>query len=78
MRFSKLFTKAHDFTYKIYILYLFKLLINVGSHSPHVLYARELGETSIYVADTAAENRTSIHQLTTHTYCNTVILVHID
>jgi hypothetical protein len=27
MRFSKLLTKVYDFTYKIYILYLFKLLI---------------------------------------------------
>jgi hypothetical protein len=51
----------------------------VGSHSSHVPYARELCETSIYVADTAAENRrTSIHQPTTHTYRNAVILVPID
>jgi hypothetical protein len=27
MQFSKLFTKEYNFTYKIYILYLFKLLI---------------------------------------------------
>jgi hypothetical protein len=27
MRFSMLFTKVHDFTYKIRILYLYKLLI---------------------------------------------------
>jgi hypothetical protein len=27
MRYSKLFTKVRDFTYKIHILYIFKLLI---------------------------------------------------
>jgi hypothetical protein len=27
MRFSKLFSKVHGFTYKIHVLYLFKLLI---------------------------------------------------
>jgi isocitrate dehydrogenase kinase/phosphatase len=49
---------------------------SVGSHSSHVLYARELCETSIYIANTAVENRRrSIHQPTTHTYRNAVILV---
>ena len=42
--------------------------ISVGSHSPHVLYARELGETSIYVADTAAENRRIKHPSTNNAY----------
>jgi hypothetical protein len=47
-------------------------------YSSHVPYARELCETRIYAADTAAENRTSIHQPTTHTYRNAVILVPVD
>jgi L-lysine 2,3-aminomutase len=37
--------------------------------------ARELCETSIYAADTASEEEKSIHQPTTHTYRNAVILV---
>jgi L-lysine 2,3-aminomutase len=37
--------------------------------------ARELCETSIYAADTASEEKTSIHQPTTHTYRNAVIFV---
>jgi hypothetical protein len=49
----------------------------VGSHSPHVPYARDLCEARIYAADTASEEESIIHQ-PTHTYCNTVILVHVD
>jgi hypothetical protein len=37
-----------------------------------------LCEARIYAADTASEEEGSIHRPTTHTYCNTVILVHVD
>jgi hypothetical protein len=57
---------------------LFMFFEGVGSHSSHVPYARDLCEARIYAADTASEEESSIHQPTTHTYCNTVILVHVD
>jgi hypothetical protein len=44
------------------------LKVIVGSHSSHVLYARELCETSIYIADTAAENRRIKHPSTNNAY----------
>jgi hypothetical protein len=42
--------------------------VRVGSHSSHVLYARELCETGIYVADTAAENLRIKHPSTNNAY----------
>ena len=52
--------------------------VSVGSHSSHVPYARDLCEAWIYAADTASEEESSIHQPTTHTYHNAVILVPVD
>jgi hypothetical protein len=43
------------------------MLLLVGSHSSHVPYARELCETRIYIADTAAENRIK-HPSTNNAY----------
>jgi hypothetical protein len=47
---------------------LSKVIDSVGSHPSHVPHARELCETSIYIADTAAENRKNKHPSTNNAY----------
>jgi hypothetical protein len=44
------------------------IFVIVGSHPSHVPYARELCETSIYIADTAAENKKNKHPSTDNAY----------
>ena len=60
----------------MYLIMLEKFVLVVTCHvSMHVIYARRA-----YILSTLQQRieESIIHQPTTHTYCNTVILVHVD
>ena len=56
------------------------LMPNPGSYSfmCNVLYARDPSEAHIYCQRCSREYKTSIHQLTMHTYRNAVIFMPVD
>ena len=72
---------VHSFLVRVHDSLIFKTGVYciLGSHSHHVYSAHDLCEPCVHTDGAAAANRRIRHPSTNNaSYCNTVILVHVD